>query len=204
MAPTAQADTGPDDKPTLITTDTQLPDDAEDLRGDGILRDSSGRPVTHRLLGERLPDISGQLVGGESIDAADLAGQWTVIVAWGVWCHDSRNDMDNISHLADRLEDTTDVDFLSVHVPYTPAHLDTMYRNHGSVSGYFEHRGVSFPTLLDETGDLRAYLEVDWTPTYLVVAPDLTVRGYRTDLSISGDNAVEAFLKSIQKLRDGL
>ncbi|MEM9668581.1 MAG: TlpA disulfide reductase family protein [Pseudomonadota bacterium] len=187
----------------LVTVGSELPPSAEDTRDDGILRDSTGRPVLHDLLGERLPDMQATRVGGDGFTTSDLAGRWTILAVWGVWCHDSRNDMDNIADLAGRTEHMDDLDFLSVHVPYSADHLDSMYRQHGSVDRFFEARGVSFPAVLDETAELRAALKIEWTPTYLLVGPDLTVHGYRTDFSKGGDSAVETFLEDTQKLRTG-
>ncbi|MEM8634307.1 MAG: TlpA disulfide reductase family protein [Pseudomonadota bacterium] len=186
----------------LVTFGSALPATADDTRDDGILRDETGRPVTHPLIGMPLPDFDAPTADGGVFDSAQLEGQWTILVAWGVWCHDSRNDMDNIAAVASRAHDTENLEFVSVHVPWTPDHLDTMYRNYGSVSGYFDARGVSFPTILDETTDLRAALQIQWTPTYLVIGPDLKVRGYRTDLSRSGDGAVDRFLGRVALLRD--
>ncbi|MEO0881891.1 MAG: TlpA disulfide reductase family protein [Pseudomonadota bacterium] len=185
----------------LVTSESVLPDDAVDRRGDGVLRDTTGRPVGHDLLGQRLPDVSAKLADGADFSSDDLRGRWTVLVAWGVWCHDSRNDMDNIARLATHLSELDGIDFLSVHVPQSADHLDRMYRTYGSVEGYFEARGVSFLVMLDETSDIREVLKVQWTPTYLVIDPDLTVRGFRTDISKGGDGAWETFLQDVQELR---
>lgn len=174
-----------------------VPGGAKDTRGDGILRDSSGRPVSHPFLGQKIAAFSGPMAGGGEYDAASMAGRWTLLVAWGLWCHDSRNDMDNIAAVAAFAESRPDLDFVSVHVPYSPDHLDILYRGHGSVAAFFEAEGISFPTVLDETGDLRASLGVQWTPTYLLVGPDLIVEGFRTDISVSGEGALQAFLDEV-------
>ncbi|MEL7128955.1 MAG: TlpA disulfide reductase family protein [Pseudomonadota bacterium] len=183
--------------PVLVTEETALPVGAEDRRDDGVLRDESGRPVTHRLLGKILPTFEAPKVGGGTIRSLDLEGRWTVMVVWGVWCHDSRNDMDNIAAIATHYESDDAVDFISVHVPQNKETLDKMYRNYRSVAGFFDDRGVSFATALDETADLRASLQIDWTPTYLLIGPDLTVKGFRTDLSKGGETAVADFIGAV-------
>jgi len=185
----------------LVTSESALPASATDRRGDGVLRDGTGRPVTHSLIGQTLPSFSGSRVNGQVFESAALEGRWTIVVAWGVWCHDSRNDMDDIASLSDRVAVTKGLDFVSVHVPQSAEHLDRMYRDYGSVRGFFESHGVSFPTVIDETGSLRQTLQIAWTPTYLVICPDLTVRGFRTDLTKSGDGALDTFLTRVEGLR---
>lgn len=184
----------------LVTPAMAVPGGAKDTKGDGILRDANGRPVSHPFLGQKIAAFSGPKADGGAYDGASMAGRWTVLVAWGLWCHDSRNDMDNISAVAAFAEGRPDVDFISVHVPYSTDELDSLYRGHGSVAAFFEAEGISFPTVLDETAELRAKLWVQWTPTYLLIGPDLTVEGFRTDISVSGEGALDAFLAEISVL----
>ena len=186
--------------PALVTVDTPVPVSAKDSRDDGVLRDKDGRPVRHDLLGQSLPEFSAETIEGEAFESGDLAGKWTVLAAWGVWCHDSRNDAQHINELAQAVAVEADIDFLSVHVPFSSEHINIAYRDYGSVGGFFEAKGVAWPTIIDEQADIRELLEVKWTPTYLVVGPDLTVQAFRTDFSVEGDAAVAAFLRDVKAL----
>ncbi len=186
--------------PALVTLDTPVPASAKDSRDDGVLRDKDGRPVRHDLLGQSLPDFSAETIEGEAFASGDLAGKWTVLAAWGVWCHDSRNDAQHIHELAQAIAAETDMDFLSVHMPFSSEHTDIAYRDYGSVSGFFEAKDVAWPTIIDEQADIRELLQVKWTPTYLVVGPDLTVQAFRTDFSVAGDVAVADFLRDVEAL----
>lgn len=193
-----QADRG------LVTAETPVPEDASDRRDDGILRDKTGRPVTHSLLGEVFPSFVAERSDGRSFSTNELMGQWTVMTVWGVWCHDSRNDAENIAAVAAHFETDPDVDYVSIHVPQSEKRLENRFRKYGSVDGYFEERGLSWPTVLDETADIRSALEINWTPTYLVIGPDLTVHGYRTDLSVvEGDTAIADFIADVETLIAG-
>ena len=186
--------------PALVTVDTPVPVSAKDSRDDGVLRDKDGRPVRHDLLGQSLPEFSAETIEGEAFASGDLAGKWTVLAAWGVWCHDSRNDAQHINELAQAVAANADIDFLSVHVPFSSEHTDIAYRDYGSVDGFFEAKGVAWPTIIDEQADIRELLEIKWTPTYLVVGPDLTVQAFRTDFSVEGDAAVATFLRDVKAL----
>ena len=98
----------------LITLETALPEDATDSRNDGILRNESGRPVTHDLLGQSLFQFEAPQVGGGTFNSDSLRGKWTVMTFWGVWCHDSRNDAENIAAVATHFADHPNVQFLSL------------------------------------------------------------------------------------------
>ena len=188
--------------PPLVTAETELPSSAKDSREDGILRWSNDRPATHPLLGETLPAFELPMAGdGGTFNSANLAGRWTVMAVWGVWCHDSRNDASNINALGQALADVPDVDFVSVHVPYSAEHLDILYRKYGSVDVYFEGEGYSWPVALDETSEARTALQIQWTPSYLVIGPDLTIEAFRTDFSVGAEDEIDQFLSRLQELK---
>jgi len=173
----------------LVTPDGR----AIEASSKSIPRDSTGRPISHALIGQKIPTFQGDRVDGDPFHSDELAGQWTLIVAWGVWCHDSRNDLANIAAVADFAAEEQ-IGFISVHVPYSADHLDILYRKYGSVDAFFGVNEVAFDTVLDETAEVRSALAIEWTPTYLLVAPDLTVQGFRTD----GPETLAAFLSAVQ------
>lgn len=181
---------------------SEIPASADLSRGD-VPRDDYGRPYTYEGLGEALPEFTGELSNGTSFSSTLLEGRWTVIEVWGIWCHDSRNDARYAAALSRALAQDPDVDFMSIHTPQNADRADKAYRNYGSVSAWFNEKGWSFPTLVDKDASIREILRVRWTPTYLVIAPDLTVQGFRTGLADAGDMAVKDFVKDISKTKRG-
>lgn len=177
-----------------------VPDSADRSR-DGVPRDGYGRPFTYAGLGDSLPQFEGRLADGSSFGSSDLAGQWTVIEVWGIWCHDSRNDAPYAAALSGALAQDPDVEFMSIHSPQNADRADSALRGYDSVSDWFEDKGWSFPTLLDDDASIRNLLQIRWTPTYLVVAPDMSVQGFRTGLADAGEFAVKDFLQDIAKTR---
>lgn len=184
----------------LITVATPILETAADTRGDGILRDAAGHPVSHDLLGQSLFQFEAPLVGGDMFNSDSLRGKWTVMTFWGVWCHDSRNDAQNIAAVAARFADHPDVQFMSLHVPYNREYLDKRFGKFSSVEAYFDDAGVSWPTALDEEGILRNWQKIRWTPTYLVIGPDMTVQAYRPELYTAGEGALERFIGEVEAL----
>ena len=181
---------------------SEIPASADLSRGD-VPRDDYGRPYTYEGLGEALPEFTGELSNGTSFSSTLLEGRWTVIEVWGIWCHDSRNDARYAAALSRALAQDPDVDFMSIHTPQNADRADKAYRNYGSVSAWLNEKGGSFPTLVDKAASIREILRVRWTPTYLVIAPDLTVQGFRTGLADAGDMAVKDFVKDISKTKRG-
>jgi len=172
-----------------------------DRSRDGVPRDSYGRPFTYEGLGQPLPEFTGELSDGQSFQSSDLKGQWTIIEVWGIWCHDSRNDAPYAAALSRAIAQDPDLNFMSIHTPQNAARADSALRGYDSVSAWFEEKGWSFPTVLDEDASIRSALRIRWTPTYLVVAPDLSVEGFRTGLADAGEFAVKDFMQDIARTR---
>ena len=179
---------------------SEIPASADLSRGD-VPRDDYGRPYTYEGLGETLPTFTGEMASGASFSSSLLEGRWTVIEVWGIWCHDSRNDATYAAALSRALAQDPDVDFMSIHTPPNADHAHRAYRSYDSVSAWFDEKGWSFPTVVDKDASIRDLLRIRWTPTYLVIAPDLTVQGFRTGLADAGDLAVKDFVKDIADTR---
>ena len=184
----------------FITSNDFIPETAEDSRDDGILRDADGRPFTYALLGKPLPDFTGETLGGGIFDSANIT-QWTVIDVWGIWCGDCLADGPYMAEVAARIALDDDLSFFSVHTPPSAARADDAFGKFGSVDAYFNAKGYSYPTVLDTDASLRDLLQIGWTPSYLLVSPDGIVRGYRTDLSVAGDDPVDDFFADIAAVR---
>lgn len=174
---------------------------AADMSREDVPRDDYGRPFTYEGLGEALPAFTGERTDGTSFSTAVLEGRWTVIEVWGIWCHDSRNDAPFAAELSRSLAGNPNVDFMSIHTPYTASSADKALRGYESVSAWFDEKGWSFPTVVDTDASIREALRIRWTPTYLVIAPDLTVQGFRTGLADAGDTAVVDFVHAIDQTR---
>lgn len=191
---------GEDDATGFYRPGVTIPDTADLSRGD-VPRDSYGRPYTYEGLGEKLPDFIGETTEETTFSSRTLEGRWTVIEVWGIWCHDSRRDAEYAAALSRALAQDPDVDFMSIHTPPNATHADRALRKYSSVSDWFEEKGWSFLTVVDHDASLRETLKIRWTPTYLLIAPDLTVQGFRTGLADAGDDAVKRFVRDIAGTR---
>jgi len=180
----------------FIRPETKVPSNADMSRGD-VPRDDYGRPFTYEYLGRELPAFDGILEDGDEFSSVSLEGHWTVIRVWGMWCHDSRGELQEAVELSERLAEVGDVKFISVHVPQNAQNAARALRGYESLSDFFAEAGYSYPTVIDSDARLRDTLKIRWTPSYILVAPDLSVQGFRTSLADAGDGSVERFVKNI-------
>ena len=186
---------------SFITPGHSVSDSAQ--RGDdGVPRDEAGRPYDYLYLGRELPAFSGTMVSGPLFSTQELKNQWTLIEVWGVWCHDSRKDAPYVQSLWEEVKGSDDLAFLSVHVPQNAERADRAYGDYGSVEAFFEEKGYSWPVLTDPDASIRETLGIKWTPSYILVAPDLTVQGFRTELAASpDDDPVAGLLQEIEAVK---
>lgn len=164
--------------------------------------DEAGRPLSYTSLGKAMPLFKGELLSGEAFTSDALKGQWTVIDVWGLWCSDCLADGRNVAALSRALAQDPNVNFLSIHTPASADRAKDAFGRFGSVEAYFEETGYEYPVLLDQRAEIRDALNIAWTPTYLLLAPDGTVQGFRTDLSATGESAIEDVLRDIKAIQN--
>ncbi|MFN3911268.1 TlpA family protein disulfide reductase [Hyphomonas sp.] len=186
----------------FLTENAPAPAGAADTKGDGVFRDSEGRPFTYALLGQKLPAFTAPRADGSVFDSTAIS-EWTVIDIWGVWCSDCIADGPYVAALERAIAQDPDLDFLSIHVPASAARAtpDEMWGKYGSLEAYFTSAGYRLPTAIDLDGSLRETLKISWTPSYLLVSPDGIVRGFRTDLSVAGSEPVKDFLRDVARVK---
>ncbi len=189
----------------FLSANTPPPDGASDTKGDGVLRDSYGRPFEYALLGKPLPAFTAPMLEGGTFDSAAL-DRWTIIDIWGIWCGDCQADAPYVDALSRAIAQDPDLDFLSIHVPASATRTspEEMFGKFGSVAAYFQSVGHSYPVIVDTDASLRETLKVAWTPSYLLVSPDGIVRGFRTELAAAGGEPVKDFLRDVANVKRDL
>ena len=199
-APATEAEAEDVSATGFIRPGDTVPDSVTAEEGD-IPRDSYGRPFTYAFLGKELPPFTGTMVNGTEFSSSSLYGRWTVVDVWGLWCGDCMADAKYVAALSNAIAKDGDMSFLSIHTPPNAKRADEAFGRYGSVDAYFEEKGYSYPTLIDTDASIRDMLEIAWTPSYLLVAPDGTVQGFRSELAAADGTPVKDFMRDIASVR---
>lgn len=169
------------------------------VSADGVVRDEKRRPYSYELLGQPVPAFAATLVDGTPVTEEVFRGKWTIVDVWGIWCGDCRRDAPLVKTLAQKADADPAIDFISLHTPPSRARAAEAYGAYGSVEAYFEKEGGGYPTIVDLDTGLREAFKIVWTPSYLLVGPDLKIRAFRTDLSVGTEAGLD---KVIQQAKD--
>lgn len=169
------------------------------VSADGVVRDEKRRPYSYELLGQSVPVFAATLVDGAPVTEEVFRGKWTIVDVWGIWCGDCRRDGPLVKALAQKADADPAIAFISLHTPPSRARAAEAYGAYGSIESYFEKEGGGYPTVVDVDAGLREAFKIVWTPSYLLVGPDLRIRAFRTDLSVGTEAGLD---KVIQQAKD--
>lgn len=178
-----------------LTTASAIP-----LSADGVVRDERRRPYSYELLGQPLPSFAVTLVDGTPVTEEIFKGKWTIVDVWGIWCGDCRRDAPLVRALAQKADADPTIDFISLHTPPNRARAAEAYGAYGSVEAYFAKEGGAYPTIVDKDASLREAFKIVWTPSYLLIGPDLTVRAFRTDLSVGTEAGLDKVIRQAKDI----
>jgi len=106
------------------------------------------------------PDFTLQTLDGETVRLSDLRGQAVLINLWATWCPPCRAEMPAIQKLYDEYKDKGFV-VLAVNMTYqdTPT----------AVLPFIQEHALTFPVLLEETGDMASKYELRSLPSSLFI-----------------------------------
>ncbi|MFT3894108.1 MAG: TlpA disulfide reductase family protein [Anaerolineales bacterium] len=119
---------------------------------------------------------------GESIKLSDLRGQAVLVNLWATWCPPCRAEMKTIETVYNEYKDQGFV-VLAVDMTYQDNQTD--------IVPFVEEQGLTFPILLDETGDTANAYQLKSLPSSYFIGRD----GIIHDVVIGGPMA-EALLRT--------
>ena len=164
-------------------------------------RDSEGRPFSYALLGEGVPEFSALMTNGETFSRDNLQGQWSLVQFWGMWCSDCLADVPYANALRLALAQDPNTQFVGIHTPPSFERREEAFGKWGSLEAFFSDKGGAYDVVVDADSSIRDMFKVEWTPTFLLVAPDLTIHAFRTDLSIDVDEGIKPVIQQISQLQ---
>jgi len=128
------------------------------------------------------PDFELKTLSGESIKLFDLRGQAVLVNLWATWCPPCREEMQTIEKVYNEYKDQGFI-VLAVDMTYQD--------NPSEVMPFVEQRGLTFPILLDETGEMANAYQLRSLPSSYFIGRD----GIIHEVVIGGPMA-EALLRT--------
>ena len=128
------------------------------------------------------PDFVLKTPAGETVKLSDLRGQAVLVNLWATWCPPCRAEMQTIETVYNQYKDQGFV-VLAVNMTYQDNQLDIM--------PFVTDQGLTFPILLDETGDMANAYQLNSLPSSYFIGRD----GVINEVVIGGPMA-EALLRT--------
>ena len=143
---------------------------------------SSSGTVAAPQQGFLAPDFELNTTSGETVKLSDLHGQAVLVNLWATWCPPCRAEMQSIEKVYNEYKDQGFV-VLAVNMTYQ----DDATR----VSPFVNEQGLTFPIVLDETGDMAQTYQLRSLPSSFFINRD----GIINEVVIGGPMA-EALLRT--------
>ncbi|MDV2580704.1 TlpA family protein disulfide reductase [Alkalibacillus haloalkaliphilus] len=147
----------------IIVYNTWFDDTANgDPEGDGIFVQPDGVDIdTDGVeVGDMAPNFKLQTLNGEEAELADFRGQKVMINFWATWCPPCRAEMPHMQEIHEEYDD--DVVILAVNAT-------SQETSHDNVQDFIDELELTFPILMDETGEVNVrYQALSLPTTYFV------------------------------------
>ena len=128
------------------------------------------------------PDFTLVDQNGQEHTLSDYKGKVVFLNFWATWCGPCQREMPEIQQLyEDWGENTGEVVVLGVANPMDPDRPGNADRlTAGEIGGWLEEKGYTYPTVMDETGEIFAQYGISAFPTTFMIDADGNVFGYIT------------------------
>lgn len=113
---------------------------------------------TGLLPGDAAPDFELETLQGETMKLSDLRGKKVMLNFWATWCPPCTEEMPDMQ----RLFDGTDLTIVAVNLTDTEM-------GKKQVSRFSEKHGLTFPILLDSSGEVSTLYRVGPIPTSYMI-----------------------------------
>jgi peroxiredoxin len=144
-------------------------------------------PVAAPQQGKMAPDFVLKTTSGETVSLSDYRGQAVLINLWATWCPPCREEMRSIEKIYGEYKDQGFV-VLAVNM--------TRQDNPERVMSFVAGQGLTYPILLDETGDFENTYQMRALPTSFFIDGD----GIINEVVLGGPMAEASLRASVEKI----
>lgn len=132
-----------------------------------VSADTSGESTSGRIAapqqGFLAPDFELKTLDGETIHLSDLRGQALLVNLWATWCPPCREEMQSIEKVHQEYKDKA-FTVLAVNMTYQDDPL--------AILPFVNRQKLTFPILLDETGEVANAYQLRSLPSSYFIRPD--------------------------------
>lgn len=119
------------------------------------------------------PAITGTTLSGKAVSLDNYRSKPVLVIFWASWCSVCKREQDNIQ---------------SVSNDHPVISIAMKSGNKQEVATYMQEHKLSFPTIIDENGELARQFGVYALPTSFIVAPGKKIKfkgvGYTTEIGL--------------------
>ena len=146
----------------------------EDLPSDRVDESIDSEPGLEK--NEIAPDFELATLNDKTARLSDYRGKTVILNFWASWCPPCRVEMPHMENYYEANKDTENVEIIAVNMTKTERGSDKIDR----VEEFVNDHKLSFPILLDETGEVMKLYQVMAYPTTYIINPE----GVITDVVI--------------------
>jgi len=132
-----------------------------------VSADTSGASTSGKIpapqQGFLAPDFELKTPTGETVKLSDLRGQAVLVNLWATWCPPCRAEMQSIEKIYLEYKEQRFI-VLAVNMTYQDDPL--------AVMPFVNEQGLTFPILLDETGEMARAYQLRSLPSSYFIRPD--------------------------------
>nr|WP_203363242.1 redoxin domain-containing protein [Bacillus sp. REN10] len=119
-------------------------------------------------IGEKAPDFTLQTTEGKEVSLSDYKGKKVFLNFWATWCPPCKAEMPHMQKYYEAEAEKNNVEILAVN-------LTKNDKGKEAVADFAKQYELTFPILLDETGDLGKTYKAFTIPTTYVLNTDGTI-----------------------------
>lgn len=115
-------------------------------------------------------------IEGGTVSLQELRGKVVMLNIWATWCPPCLREMPSMQRVYEKHRENG-LEILAVAVDDYPGTRQADGRIEGLVSDFVDRLGVTFPVVLDPSGDTERLFDTEYLPTTILIDREGRVRG---------------------------
>lgn len=127
--------------------------------------------VTPVAAGYAAPDFVASNAAGNAVTLADYHGRVLLLNVWATWCGPCEEEMPAMQRLYERFS-RDDFEIAAISIDAPPGRFDPLGNAGGDPVAFARERGLTFPVLLDPSGEIQRVYRTTGVPESFLIGRD--------------------------------